>query len=196
MEYTDHVIGEGATLRFYPKWGDFEQQEVDDVIDITTKNECAKFKCFGKDANMWRQQQMFGGDYKFSGVLFKAFDGETPSLVTKAQEFSKSQFPEMDANVTLAVFYKPGYYISPHSDNEGRHHKGAPIIGFSFGEKRVVRIRRKKRKRGEEGYISREFELPHGSAYVMMGEKFQSDYTHAVGKGKDDRLSLTVRNFI
>jgi len=195
MEQKNHIIGEGATLRVYPKWGAFTQQQVDDVILIATSNERLHFKCFGKDATMWRQQQMFGSDYKFSGQVVKAYEGSTPSLITNVQDFSKSQFPEMDANVTLAVHYQPTDYISAHSDNEGRHHKGAPIIGFSFGETRTLTIRRKKRKRGEDGYINNTFELPDGSAYVMLGDKFQSDYTHAVGRGKGNRLSLTVRNF-
>lgn len=195
IEYRDYEIGEGATLRFYPKWGGFTQEEVDKVKDITNAQERLQFKMFKKICTMWRKQVMFGKDYPFSGQVVKAYDGETPSLITKVQEFSKREFPDMDANVALAVYYEADDYISKHSDDEGKHHKGKPIVGFSFEETRVLTIRRKKRKRGEDGYVRRDFELPHGSAYVMMGERFQKDYTHEVGKGKDCRLSITVRHF-
>ena len=36
-----------------------------------------------------------------------------------------------------------------------------------------------------------------GSAYVMEGERFQSEFTHEVGKGKEgERVSVTVREFV
>jgi alkylated DNA repair dioxygenase AlkB len=192
----DYVVGEGAILRHFPRAFEFTQEDVAEIDAICEEEDYIKFKLYGKECVQHRKQKMFGQDYKFSGITVKAHDGDTPALVLKAQQFATQQFPEMDTNAVLAIKYGPDDYISKHRDNEGKHHKGKPIVGFNFGETRTLTIRSYKRKRGDEGYQKMELELEHGSCYAMMGDKFQTNYTHEVGKGKGIRVSLTVRHFV
>ena len=196
QQYTDHAIGEGATLRFWPKAFDHTQAEVDKVDALCEAKERIKFKLYGKPCVQHRKQVMFHKDYKFSGITVKAHDGETPVLVSKAQQFCKEQFPDMDSNAVLAIKYGPKDYISPHRDNEGKHEKGKPIVGFNFGETRTLTIKSYKRKRADEGYVRQFFLLPAGSAYAMLGDRFQTNFTHEVGRGEATRVSLTVRHFV
>ena len=143
------------------------------------------------------QTEMFGDyEYQFSKITVAKHVGPTPSLIHKSLSFCEGHFPELGSNAILANYYEPNDYISPHRDNEGKHAKGKPIVGFSFGEARIFTIKSYKRKRADEGYVKRQFILEPGSAYAMVGQDFQKLFTHAVGRGKGNRLSLTVREFV
>lgn len=160
----DYVIGEEAILRHFPKAFVFSPDEVDSICEENERVEFSGIKC-----------------------------GDAPTLVAKAQLFSKFNFPGFDTTTVLAVKYVAGDRIGPHSDNESRRSKGAPIVNFSFGETRNLTIKRKKRKRGEDGYQCFVLALEHGSAYAMLGDHFQTNYTHEVGTGSGIRHSVTVR---
>jgi len=191
----DYLIGEEATLRHYPKAFEYTQEEVDEVMEICKERDRLKFTCYGKPATMWRRQVMFGCEYKFSGKVVTQHEGEQPILVTKALDFAEQEFPGVGFNAVLAVFYEAGDYISPHRDGEKGLAKGQPILGFSFGDSRAVKIKSHKRKRGEDGFNQMEMVMEDGSCYIMHGPRFQQDFTHGVGKGTGERLSLTVRMF-
>ena len=192
----DYILGEEAILRHYPKAFEYTQEEVEEVRDVCKARDRLTFKCYGRDATMWRRQVMFGCDYKFSGQVVKQHEGEQPILITKAIGFAKQEFPEVGFNAVLAVHYEADDYISAHRDGERGLAKGQPILGFSFGEPRLVKIHSHKRKRGDDGFNKMEMRMEDGSCYIMHGERFQKDFTHAVGKGQGERLSLTVRMFL
>ena len=184
-----------AILEYHPNAIEATPEEIKEVVEIVSKEEKIKFKMFSRECTMHRKQKMFGQDYKFSGITVKKHKGEMPALIQKCVEFSQKNYPELEANAILANLYGPSDYISPHRDNEGKHAKGKPIIGFSFGEARKLTIKSYKRKRDDKGYVKHEQILEAGSAYVMQGKEFQKVLTHEVGKGSGIRLSLTIREF-
>ena len=191
-------LGEGATLSLYEDVIAPSPQQIKDLRDLLSEEDRKTFQLYGKPCTMRRKQKMFGTkSYKFSGIEFPPHEGNLPTLIALCMSKAKELRPGINPDAALAILYEVNDYISAHRDNEHKHRRGAPIIGFSFGETRSLTVKRHKRKRGEEGYMKVNLELPPGSAYVMEGERFQSDFTHEVGKGKKgERLSVTVREFV
>lgn len=192
----DIKIGEGATLRRIEDAVEFSGAELDALVEILEKQEKLTFKMFGKTATMHRRQLMFGTEYKFGRVVVPRYRGHVPVLVRKCMKVARQLYPSMSPNAALAIHYESNDYISPHADDESEHRVGAPILGFSFGETRKLIVKRKGAKRGDKEYVRIAQDLPSGSLYIMEGPEFQKRYTHEVGKGKDCRVSITIREFV
>jgi alkylated DNA repair dioxygenase AlkB len=100
-------------------------------------------------------------------------------------------------NQMFVNWYKDGnHYIGKHSDDEKQLRKDSPIVSVSLGATRKFRIR----KKGEKGF--RDILLPHGTV-IVMGGKFQKEFTHEVpkiigekGKKVGPRINITFRQFV
>lgn len=185
-----------ACLKLYEHVIPNSIEDVKEVVDRLRVQSYIKFKIMGKECTMHRRQLMFGkSSYAFSGTKVEVDDGVMPALIVRCMKVAEEIDAEMSPNAALGALYTADDYISPHRDNESKHRPGAPIIGFSFGETRKLVVKSYKRTRDDSEYKRVDLELPHGSAYVMEGARFQKDFTHEVGKGKNERVSITVRQF-
>jgi len=94
--------------------------------------------------------------------------------------------------VFLVNGYRPGDYISQHSDDEEQLLVGAPIMSYSFGRPVTFVVRQKS---GPQDYHIR---TQDGLRITMTGSDFQRLFTHGVARRKQDppnsyRICVTAR---
>lgn len=103
-------------------------------------------------------------------------EAETPVAITALYRFVWDVFAE-DVNMCLANGYFHGQHsISAHSDDEEQMGDLHDVFCFVTGATRRAIFRTKKSKE-----VVLDIELPEG-CYVMLGESFQSDFTHEFPK--------------
>ena len=155
------------------------------------------FTLFGRPCVANRTQAFFApphvDGYKFSRVTIANERYAHPVIDACLAAARALGVPHANAAL-VNVYDQPGDYIAAHSDDERQHCKGAPIIAFSFGGERTLRVRAKADK-------ARRWDvpMPARSATVMVGADFQDKYTHEVPKAKKGaapRMSVTVRAFV
>ena len=149
-----------------------------------------EIKVFGKYHKIPRWQQVYGKNYKFSGILFEA--QPIPYFFQNYLDYF-SKLYKCSFNMVLVNWYENGKdYISMHSDDEKEIESDTPVITISFGTKRKFVVKSK------DGDFKKEFFLENNDVLVMGGKNFQKKYKHGLPKQKkvtEKRISLTLRAF-
>ncbi len=155
----------------------------------------------GKLIKVPRYHEVYGTDYKFSGVEHKGI--KFPKLIKKLLKSCNTLLPVIDCgrfsdykfNQGVVNWYEDGNnYIGAHRDNEKCIVEKSPILSISLGETRTFRIREHKTKE-----IIEDVKLENNDVLIMCQE-FQKYLTHEIVKisGKKanktgKRISLTFR---
>ena len=189
-------IGYLANFVYWPTAIHATPEEVNDLFSRLVVKDKIKFRMMGRVCVMQRRQMMFGEHYKFSNQTIPA--ETTPNdLVQKCLAWATERYGH-NYNAALVNLYMHGKdYISLHSDDE-KQHIGGPILTFSFGATRTMRIRSKKGKVKDKTQIRVDIPLKHGSCGAMVGANFQTKFKHGIPiqpKVTSWRISVTVRQF-
>jgi len=178
-----------------------EKEEADELLKYVLGLPLIQYpkgKLFGKEITFHRSIGFFTNSdkgYKFSGQTIK-----TGNLCDVLQQLIDKVNAKLNiqSNGILVNVYNSGLdYISAHSDNEkelGVNPTVAAItLNLPHGQSRTFRIRDKTTKK-----IVLDVLTTHGQLLVMGG-KFQANYTHEIPieKNKDGiRVSLTFRTHV
>lgn len=186
-------IRKGAQLELVEDVLEAATAEVALLLDRAAAEEQREFSAFGRTCRMRRKQLFFGpAGYTFSRITLPPQAAPDP-LVARCLAVAQRWLP--GANAALVNLYADGTeYISAHSDDEPVHGKGEPILTFSFGAERTLRIRDKKTRTQ-----LLDVPLPSHSVAIMSGPVFQAELTHEIPVQKRVlgwRLSVTVRRFV
>ena len=159
-----------------------------------------KIKIFGKEMFSPRFQQVYGVNYKFSGVEHQAI--AIPPLIQKYLDWANLSVAnnEPKYNMALVNWYADGnHYISAHSDNEPQIVKGSEVLCFSFGQERDFEITSKPHTKIEKTKDTIKLE---NNSLVVMGGSLQETHNHSIVKMKKKdlansgpRISITLRKF-
>lgn len=151
-----------------------------------------KFRLYGRDATMRRQQAIFGIDtYSFSGNVLTREAAEMPVAVQQCLAFVAVRDQQPTSRYWALVNWYPhaSDYISAHADDESEvgvvsASDGPAVATFTFGAvPRIFRIVRKpSSRRHAQPLLPQRWDiaLPHGSCAIMAGTRFQAAYTHEV----------------
>ena len=123
-----------------------------------------EIKVFGKYHKIPRWQQVYGKNYKFSGILFEA--QSIPSFFQNYLDYF-SKLYKCSFNMVLVNWYENGKdYISMHSDDEKEIEPDTPVITISFGVKRKFVVKSK------DGDFRKEFFLKNNDVFGNGRKEF------------------------
>ena len=148
--------------------------------------------------NTPRYTAMYMRDYSFARMTHVA----TPDLPPVLQPLlnwanEHLALPGQPFNSALLNWYeKGGQYISAHSDDEDQLVPGSSVFSASFGQERVLRIR----KKWKDDTVA---DVPiKNNTFVLMCGRMQSEFSHevaqvmgALGEAMDWRVNVTFRVF-
>jgi len=129
----------------------------------------------------------------YSGDLWTTFEWSPTSLqVKKAVEERLKPLVNQVMNHCVTNYYRDGTdFIAHHGDKDLDLNREGVIISVSFGETRVLELRRRKEPRDTFRLV-----LPHRSMFVL-GPHTNREWTHSIlpkEGNKGVRLSLTMRD--
>jgi alkylated DNA repair dioxygenase AlkB len=132
-----------------------------------------------------------GGSYAYSGSVHPSspWDPEVKSICDQINQTFNCTF-----NACLLNYYQNGSeYISAHSDDIRSLDSEGKVASLSLGAEREMVFKNKHEPK------TIKVSLPHGSIFMMEGEEFQKNWTHAIPPTSKDvgaRISLTFRSFV
>jgi alkylated DNA repair dioxygenase AlkB len=157
-------------------------------------DEFPQIKIRGQLVRTPRWQQAFGEDYRFSGQISRALP-VSPVLGPLLQWSREAIDPRLNGLLVNWYDGRLGHYIGPHRDSTTGLIPGTPIVTMSFGEERVLRLRK-----WEKGKTSPPVDLvvTDGSVVVIPWETNMA-FTHEVprlARYRGRRVSVTMRAFV
>ena len=191
-------IGEGSWVAILPNFYPPESPEQFKQVWESHPPEFRVIKMFGKEVQLPRWQQAYGGAYKYSGSVSEAI-APTPlvqSLMDRVNSLIKSEEePQFVFNMCLCNWYAPDHYIGPHADDTRQLVADSPIASLSWGHTRIFVLNPIRKGRG----ASLSLDLNNGDLMVMGG-RCQSTHKHEVLKlkkneAKGNRINFTLRCF-
>jgi alkylated DNA repair dioxygenase AlkB len=154
-----------------------------------------KIRMYGKEVALPRLHRWFAEDmqrYQWSGLEMQAeaFPDRLTLVRARVAETVGTHFNSTHFNTALANYYRDGRdSVAWHADDEPELGSHPVIASFSLGASRRFLIRKK-----DDPGRKIEFELPHGSLFIMCG-KTQRVCEHCLPKQKaaGARVNLTFR---
>ena len=141
---------------------------------------------YGRPVEMPRSHALVGGSYSFSG--HKLCGIELAGPLKELLETVNGDFTR-EFNRIYVIRYQGGHeYVAKHQDNEADIDQAHPILGLSYGQERLFRVRKFEPGAGQ---ILATVPTKHLHALQMCGSDFQRLYTHEIVK--TTRLSDTER---
>jgi alkylated DNA repair dioxygenase AlkB len=145
---------------------------------------------YGREMAMPRWHQAFGRNHRFSGITREA----SPVNADLAPYLAWAhQAIDGELNGLLVNWFdgKLGHYIGKHRDSEIGIQEGSSYVTISFGETRILRLRKWK------GSDRLDFPVENGSIAIIPYATNRA-WTHEIPKSKrasGRRISVTMRAF-
>eukprot|EP00929_Paragymnodinium_shiwhaense_P104572 TRINITY_DN69139_c0_g1_i1.p1 TRINITY_DN69139_c0_g1~~TRINITY_DN69139_c0_g1_i1.p1 ORF type:complete len:281 (-),score=83.22 TRINITY_DN69139_c0_g1_i1:240-1082(-) len=160
-------------------------------------------KIFGKPCEENRFSQMWGGHYKYSGLVSEGHKIEPNTFVGLLVEEANKLWPGFTYNACLQNWYEPEHTIGLHSDDERAMRQGAPIFSLSWGGPRRFVLKGKPfLKEQKIPHVEKHEILMHDGDLVIMGGNCQKTHKHEVPPlRKSDlqrarRINWTIRSLM